>query len=45
MGFGGEGTAYGDNAFFDNNGGFGEPQTSSGTQLGTNVCGGDTICP
>ena len=31
-------TAWGRNAFRDNNGGNANPQTSGGTQLGTNVC-------
>lgn len=43
--FGGEGTAFGDNAFFNNNGGGVNPQTSGGVQLGVNVCRTGTTCP
>jgi len=28
-----------------NNGGNANPQVSGGTQIGTNICGGDTVCP
>jgi parallel beta-helix repeat protein len=34
-----------DNVFTENNGGSANPQVSGGIQLGTNICGGDTICP
>ncbi len=43
--WGGEGTAFGDNAFFNNNGGGTNAQTSGGIQLGLNVCRTSTTCP
>lgn len=37
--------AYEGNVFRGNNGGDVNPQVSGGQQTGTNICGGDTICP
>jgi hypothetical protein len=36
---------YGSNVLTGNNGGDANPQVSGGFQIGTNVCGSDTICP
>jgi hypothetical protein len=41
----GSGSGYGSNVFNLNNGGNASPQVSGGIEIGTNVCGGDTICP
>jgi hypothetical protein len=38
-------TGYSGNQFENNNGGNANPQVSGGIEIGTNVCGGDTICP
>ena len=38
-------SGYGGNVFTVNNGGSANPQVSGGFELGTNICGGDTICP
>jgi hypothetical protein len=38
-------TGYKDNQFQNNNGGNANPQVSGGTQIGTNICGGNTSCP
>jgi hypothetical protein len=36
---------YGENSITNNNGGDVNPQTNGGIQIGTNVCGLNTICP
>lgn len=36
---------YVNNVLNDNNGGNANPQLSGGVQMGTNICGGDTVCP
>ena len=38
-------SGYRSNTLTDNNGGNGNPQVSSGNELGTNVCGHNTTCP
>jgi hypothetical protein len=38
-------SGYGGNVFTGNNGGNVNPQVSGGFQLGTNICGSDTVCP
>ena len=38
-------TGYRSNVLTGNNGGDGNPQVASGLQLGSNVCGGDLVCP
>lgn len=38
-------SGYAGNVFNVNNGGNANPQVSGGIQLGTNICGGDTVCP
>ena len=39
------GSGYSGNVFNGNNGGNANPQASGGFQLGTNICGGDNVCP
>jgi hypothetical protein len=39
------GSGYSGNVFNGNNGGNVNAQASGGFQLGTNICGGDTVCP
>lgn len=41
----GQASAYGNNSIDGNNGGNANPQVANGTQIATNMCGGDTICP
>ena len=41
----GVGAGYGSCVLTGNNGGDANPQVSGGLQLGTNVCGTDTVCP
>jgi hypothetical protein len=36
---------YGSNILWENNGGNANPQNFGGFEFGTNVCGGDTVCP
>ena len=36
---------YGANVFIGNNGGSGNPQVSGGSELGSNFCGSNTVCP
>jgi putative cofactor-binding repeat protein len=38
-------TGYKGNQFDNNNSGNTNPQVSGGTEIGTNICGGDTTCP
>jgi parallel beta-helix repeat protein len=38
-------SGYANNVLNDNNGGNANPQLYGGVQMGTNVCGGDTVCP
>jgi len=38
-------SGYTNNVLNDNNGGNTQPQVANGIQMGTNICGGDTICP
>ncbi len=38
-------SGYGGNVFTGNNGGNANPQVSGGFELGTNICGSDTVCP
>jgi hypothetical protein len=38
-------SGYAANQFDNNNGGNANPQVSGGTEIGTNICGGDAICP
>jgi hypothetical protein len=38
-------SGYSGNVFTVNNGGSANAQVSGGFQLGTNICGGDTVCP
>jgi hypothetical protein len=38
-------TGYGNNVLTGNNGGNANPQVFGGIEIGTNVCGTDTICP
>ena len=42
---GGNSTGYTGNVFDMNNGGNANPQVVTGTQIGTNLCGGSTACP
>lgn len=38
-------SGYANNVFNANNGGNANPQVAGGVQMGTNICGGDAICP
>ncbi len=41
----GTSSGYGNNVLTENNGGNANPQVDGGLEIGTNVCGLDTICP
>jgi hypothetical protein len=38
-------SGYANNVLHSNNGGNSNPQLYGGVQMGTNVCGGDAVCP
>jgi hypothetical protein len=43
--YGNSPSGYANNVLNDNNGGNANPQLFGGVQMGTNICGGDTVCP
>jgi parallel beta-helix repeat protein len=45
LAFSGAGGGYANNVLNDNNGGNTHSQVLGGIEMGTNICGGDTLCP